>query len=629
MLLGAAFIAPVINAQTQDLLDPVTVTATISPTAASKTGRNIIVIQGSQFSRLPVNSVDELLRYLPGVEMQARGPMGMQSDIVIRGGTFQQVLVILDGIRLNDPLTGHFSSYIPIAPAEIDRIEVLKGASSAIYGSEAVGGVIHIITKSFARSAQKSGLQAQVTGGEYGLFNANAGGVWRNEKNTLAGGILSNHANGQLQRGTRGFFDLTTASLSYSRKLNDNWQVAARSAYDYRYFSAQNYYTTFASDTGAERVKSNWNHIQVKYNRKSNRISLDAGYKTASDWYQYNKASLANENKTRVLQALLTWDKTLHTSTSLSSGLQYIQKKITSNDRGNHSIDQAAAFVVLHQSFAKYFRIDPSLRLDWNESYAFELVPQLNVSFQKNALQLRGSIGKTIRDADFSERYNNYNKAFVTSGRIGNAELQAERSLSYETGADYILSKTWKVSATYFNRDQSKLIDWITTPYSQMPRQVNLSPTGTYALAQNIASVQTSGFETDLQFTHAFNNNNNNLQANLGLVWLKSRSDAGEPSFYLSTHARFMTNFSLVYSSKWFTVSMNGVYKVRSAQKAAAINAEVTKNYFVVNGKAEITPLKWLGIFVQVDNIGDVKYADLLGCPMPQRWLMGGIKANF
>jgi Outer membrane cobalamin receptor protein len=108
-------------------LDPVTVTASITPLQASKTGRNIVVLRGEQFYQLPVHSIDELLRYIPGVEMQARGPMGSQSDLVIRGGTFQQVLVILDGIRLNDPLTGHFSSYIPIAPSEIDRIEVLKG----------------------------------------------------------------------------------------------------------------------------------------------------------------------------------------------------------------------------------------------------------------------------------------------------------------------------------------------------------------------------------------------------------------------------------------------------------------------------------------------------------------------
>ena len=145
------FISFVSLSQSKEIdLDPVTVTSSLTPVNTSKTGRNIIIIKGDRFNSLPVNSLDELLRYVPGIEIQSRGPMGAQSDIVMRGGTFQQVLVILDGIRLNDPVTGHFNSYIPIAPAEIDRIEILKGASSALYGSEAVGGVIHIITKSFA-----------------------------------------------------------------------------------------------------------------------------------------------------------------------------------------------------------------------------------------------------------------------------------------------------------------------------------------------------------------------------------------------------------------------------------------------------------------------------------------------
>src|ERR1044072_9129618 len=105
----------------ETVLDPVTVTASLAPQKISATGRNIVVIKGDAFSKLPVHSVDELLRYLPGIEVQMRGPAGSQSDIVLRGGTFQQVLVILDGMRVNDPNTGHFNSYIPISPSEIDR----------------------------------------------------------------------------------------------------------------------------------------------------------------------------------------------------------------------------------------------------------------------------------------------------------------------------------------------------------------------------------------------------------------------------------------------------------------------------------------------------------------------------
>src|SRR5215210_6378746 len=172
-------------------LDPVTITASLNPVSASATGRNILVVKGEQFSKLPVHSIDELLKYLPGIEVQMRGPMGAQSDIVLRGSTFQQVLVIIDGIRINDPNTGHFNSYIPVTPSEIDRIEILKGASSAIYGSEAVGGVIHIITKTFAASQRGKKISATAGIGENGWFNTNTGGVFGNGKTFVSGGLLT------------------------------------------------------------------------------------------------------------------------------------------------------------------------------------------------------------------------------------------------------------------------------------------------------------------------------------------------------------------------------------------------------------------------------------------------------
>ncbi len=163
-----------------------------------------------------------------------RGPMGAQSDIVLRGGTFQQVLVIIDGIRINDPNTGHFNSYIPVAPAEIDRVEILKGASSAIYGSEAVGGVINIITKTFAakRDQKAKQLSAQGTAGQFGLWNGQIGGFYRNGNTAIAGGVLSNNATGQPQRGTSGFFHNTSASASINQFLNKNWNVSFRSTFD-------------------------------------------------------------------------------------------------------------------------------------------------------------------------------------------------------------------------------------------------------------------------------------------------------------------------------------------------------------------------------------------------------------
>ncbi len=616
-------------------LDPVTITSSLIEKRASETGRNIAVIKGDYFQNLPVHSIDDLLRYVPGLEIQARGPQGSQSDIVLRGGTYQQVLVVLDGLRINDPNTGHFSSYIPIAPSEIDRIEVLKGASSAIYGSEAVGGVIHVISKTFAaklagtsveESVSKTAVNASVTGGDYGLLNINAGGFIQRNKLAVSAGVLSNNADGIQQRGITGYFHNNTVSASAQYAISPEWNIGLRSSYDHRDFAAQNFYTTFASDTASEQVKTLWNQVKVGYKKGRSAFSLDGGYKYVQDQYLYNSLSIKNDSKSQLWQGLLTWQLALSEKTNLVTGLNYQRKNITSNDRGNHTINQLAPFVSLSQHVGEYLTVTPSLRFDWRERIGTEAVPQVNISFKKDNWQLRGSAGKTIRDADFTERYNNYGKALVTGGSVGNPDLKAERSFSYEAGADWFLNSILKLSATFFQRRQRDLIDFTTTPYDKMPRKENLSPKGTFALAENIATVNTTGFEVDLQFSKAIAEKQN-LYFNAGITRLNSESSNLTPSFYVSSHARFMGNFSAIYQLHGFSISLNGLYKTRTKREATAIEASVSKEYFVMNTKLEYAFLqRRLAAFVQADNIFNTKYSDLLGAQMPGSWVMGGLR---
>lgn len=624
------FVNTTLSAQESEL-DPVTVAATLQPIRASQTGRNLFVIKGEKLAGLPVHSIDELLRYVPGLEVQVRGPFGAQSNFILRGGTFQQVLVVVDGIRVNDPNTGHFTSYIPIAPGEIDRIEVLKGASSALYGSDAVGGIINIITKTFAAKTQSKtfGAAAQLTAGEYGFYGANASVFSSNGKTAFGGGILTNNTGGQLQRGIRGFVNATTLSASVSHRFKDDWHLSVRSAYDQRKFAAQNFYTSFVSDTAQETVSTVWNQLMLTKLSANSTFRLQAGYKSLNDSFAFNKASLTNQNKSGMLQVLATQEYRLSEKTTLTPGLQYINKKIRSNDRGNHNISQAAAFLVWNQRLGEKLYVAPAARLEWNERGGWEMVPQVNLSYRTQNLQLRGSAGKTIRDADFTERFNNYNKELVASGRIGNPGLEAERSFSYEAGVDYFVGSSLKVAATFFQRRHKNLIDYVTTPYSQMPRQVNLAPNGSYLLAKNIADVITSGVETDIQFTKQINAYSN-LWATLGLTWLNSKSSNAAPSLYVSSHAKYLMNANVQYRYKRFSLSANGLYKRRQGQAASnpAI-AKVSTDYVVVNIKGEATLVKeLLRVFVEADNLTDRQYTDILGAQMPGRWFMGGIKIS-
>jgi iron complex outermembrane receptor protein len=253
----------------------------------------------------------------------------------------------------------------------------------------------------------------------------------------------------------------------------------------------------------------------------------------------------------------------------------------------------------------------------------------VNFSYHLNKLQLRASAGKTIREADFTEGYNNYNKTFVSGGSIGNPDLEAERSFSYEAGMDYILSNQFKFSATLFRRDQSNVIDWVTTPYANMPRKDNLSPTGIYALASNIAKLNTTGFETDIQYSKHWTNQQQ-FWATMGLTWLDDETNEATPSFYISSHAKFLTNFNLEYSNKLFSVSVNGVYIHRTPQQASSINATINADCFTMNAKASIWLMKdRLSVFTELDNVFNAKASDLLGSQLPGSWWMGGLKMIF
>jgi iron complex outermembrane receptor protein len=304
-----------------------------------ETGRNIAILTKEDIKNIPANSLDELLRFVPGIEVQQRGPQGAQADLIIRGGTFQQVLVVIDGMRANEPLTGHFNAYIPIHPEEIERIEVIKGAAAAIFGPDAVGGVIHVITKAFAQefAAKNKTVFAALQTGQYNLFNGKIGFTASNEKSYLSVGLQQQKAKGMPLRGTTGYFDNDLGSISYSRKLNKQWRLMLRGAADKRDFNAQNFYTSFLSDTANETVSSTWQQMALTKTAEKSSFSFLVNARQLKDRYAFRPAAIPNQNSTALLNidarnsVRLKWQQA-----RLTTGVQVFSKQIKSNDRGNH-----------------------------------------------------------------------------------------------------------------------------------------------------------------------------------------------------------------------------------------------------------------------------------------------------
>lgn len=626
LLLGSMLISMGIFSQTMDL-DPVQINASLQEKRIRETGRNIVILDKESLQKIPGNSLDEILRFIPGIEVQMRGPAGAQADFVIRGGTFQQVLVLIDGIRMNEPLTGHFNSYIPILKEEIQRIEVLKGAAASIFGPDAVGGVIHIITQKSFEDKKKERILADVKRGSYGLSHQSISGELSHPKTSLFIGAQQNKADGQPLRGTTGFVETNLYSLRMAKKLSHDWQLMIRGAVDRRNFNAQNFYTNFLSDTAKETVNSTWQQASLTKSNSKADYYLLLGARQLRDEYIFRPTAAANDNRTQLFNTdirqiqKLKWQQAKWTS-----GVQLFNKVIRSNDRGNHTHQHIGLYSSLMHQPLKGLFLTEGLRLDWDQSYKWNFIPQFNIAYIMDQFAFRGSIGKGVRDADFTERYNNYNKSIVSSGRIGNPALKAEKSLNIEIGADFFLNKSVQIHATLFRRNQTNMIDWVQTKFENMPRRSNLVTNGIYALAMNIANVNTNGGEIDLNGMYQISNRLK-LRWNSGLTILQSLAADNISSLYLSNTANMIWNSNIQVNHDRGMLSISTLYKNRAEQKTNNLTASVSKSFVLVNLRADAYVWrKKASVYGQVENVFDVKYADFLGAKMPGRWLMLGIR---
>jgi len=602
----------------------------------ARTGRHVTVIRAEAIQGMPVNSIDELLRYLPFMEIQSRGAFGVQSDILMRGGTFNQMLVLLDGMRVNDPLTGHFNSYIPVSVIEIDRIEVYRGPASTVYGADAVGGVVNIITKNFLPGEAEDRLEGRVEAwyGQYDLVRTNTGFNLKKGRWKLGTGISYNASAGHPldADSLRGDFRLGTVSLSLAVDLSENIQLAVRSAYDHRLFNAQYFYTNSPWDLSREQVNRWWNQFQLKWQLdRSNSLTFQAAYVSTTDSFLFNPAFPANLHETRYQQYQANHLYRAVSGLRIASGVQVDHRGIISTDRGDRTHLHTGIYTMLSYTLPVELSVSGGLRLDYDEVYGIELMPQVNLAYVTGDWIFRGSAGRTIRSPDFTERYISTGlEGPLAPGRnLGNPLLLAERAWSMDAGFDHGIGRDIKLSLTGFYRFSRDLIDYIITPAEDIPGGDNLVPGEEYFFAQNIGLMNTWGLESWLSGQHT-------LQEEAAIEWglsyqgLLSRSDSSIVSKYLSAHARNLIQGRIGFRTSVFSLQLHTLFKNRDAEVAREINQALTPDYMVWNLKTDAYLFKRsLVLSLQVNNLFNLHYSDILGASMPGRWIMGGIAWNF
>ncbi|MGN0221502.1 MAG: TonB-dependent receptor plug domain-containing protein [Prevotella sp.] len=164
------------------MLDEVSITGSRAPLAKSQAARMVTVLEKSDIQAAPVQSVNDLLKYVAGVDVRQRGPIGAQTDVSIRGGNYEQVTILLNGINICDPQTGHNAFDFPVDISEIERIEVLEGAAGRVFGTSSLTGAINIVTA----LPHSSSADVHLESGSFGYASAGgranlAKGKWNNQ----------------------------------------------------------------------------------------------------------------------------------------------------------------------------------------------------------------------------------------------------------------------------------------------------------------------------------------------------------------------------------------------------------------------------------------------------------------
>lgn len=657
LILSPLFFIYDVQAQMEVELDSISVTASRISTKISESGKNVSVITRRDIEQMPVTSVDELLRSLPGVNINSRQGFGIQADVGIRGSTFSQVLFMLDNVPLNDPLTAHFNTNIPVSLAEIGQVELIRGPASASYGADAVGGVVHIKTNSY--------LQRQIDGGNElqanvfadlgaGQHNLQMGDMAVNlQKNrwrfttsvrhiSSDGETLDNPgfaAGVSDQESYNNYFEMTSYTASFSYRLSDYLTLYTRGGLDDRDFSARYFYTRNEFDQSEEQINSRWGLGALTFEKDAHRSEFNISYRNVDDTFDFWPGTLpANEHTTDQLFLNLSHQYEL-TGASVSNwfnyirlmaGGQYLDKQIESTDRGDHQTNMGGIYAIGTFSWVNGLNMTASARIQFDSIANTKFLPQLSASYNIGQVTFRSSAGRAIRVGDFTERYISSQIPDLAPGRnIGNPDLRPENSWTVDTGLDWRPASRFRISPTVFYRTSSNLIDYALVNSNSITNADNLQPDELYFYASNIEQSSVAGLEFLSDATIDLSSNCS-LSFQTGYTYIRTTSDGEEPSKYIANHPEHQMNLGLRFATSWGSIHSENSYNVRSKESAELVDGDVPSTYFISNLNMQAAP-GWspATLYVRIMNLTDTEYQEILGAPMPGRWVMGGLKLEF
>ena len=565
----------------------------------SENSRTIQVITKEEIESSPATNISELLQQIAGVDVRRRGVSGIQADLYIRGGTFDQTLLLIDGFKVEDAQTGHHTMNMAIPIDVIERIEIIKGAASRIYGQNAFTGAINIVTKKVVKNEQDRKMGA-------GSFKQ------RNTSLTIQQSYENSsfitHYSKQSSEGYRYNTDFVNNSnfIKSSFKIKE-FLVNIIASFNERKFGANGFYASPEAIDQYEETQASLLGISTEIKKGALIIKPKIYWKRNQDMYIYlrhDPSVYRNLHITNKIGIELNGSSTSKAGIT-GFGVDIASVSLSSNNLGNRNRTMINVFLE-HQFKLLKNRLDitPGVALNYfsdfkfNKNYKnnffrnFLAFPGLDVGYKINDnFRIYTNIGYTYRAPTYTDLY------YSSPTTVGNEKLVPEKALSEEIGIRYFKNKL-NFSFVLFNRQGKDLIDYVKAIESD-PWQ-----------ATNIREINTRGFETSLGLK-IYGNNKKTHYINIGYSYLKDDLEPSEIQF-----SRYVIN-SLKHH---ITSSINlAISKNLSGSLVYKYSERTTgENYTVVDIKKSLI-IKNFNFSLIINNIFDTEYYETNLVPMPGR----------
>lgn len=637
LLINIHFVVTTAHADEAPLeLNDLLVSAALEPVSAADVASSVTVITREQIEQRQVKYLTELLRDVPGFAVSQSGGPGTLTQVRVRGAEANQLLVLIDGVRANDPASGDEFQFQFATTANIERIEIIRGPQSAIWGTDALAGVINIIRR---KDVVEDSIAASA---EYGSFNsldlALDGGISRDSLR-LSGGLSYMSTDGtniSRQGNEDDAADNTTANLAIEVDVSDSWSllfnglhVDATSDFD----EFDNFVTGLPTDADREsrarrdylKGEARWQPADSAWSGSLTAGWVDTDNRNFADGLRDSTTS-ANTLELRARTSVLLGDREAgnhRLSFALDrDDVDFSQRGIASpwgdpNQNQSYNVTGIAAEYVGKptESFSWTVNGRQDDYSDFKDVFTWQLAASQGIG---ERLRLRASTGTGSKAPTFIERFGFYPDFF-----IGNPDLKPETSKGWELGAEVSLfDRSLVVGAAWFDQQLEDEIDgFVFDPASGAFTASNKSgDSKRQGLELTLATQPADSFSLNASYTY--------LDATEITPSGERIREARRPRHMASLNANY--HFADQRGNLNLNINYNGEQLDNFFPPPYFAPEQVTLDGFTVVDLAASWKLTdSLEITGRISNLFDEDYEEILGFARPGRAVYAGLRGRF